>query len=264
MLVSFPSAIAAVSPPAASGALRPRSSNRLLASLSAADLALLGPFRESLLPRGMVLHEPGTRIEHVYFPLGGMISLVMRMRGGETVEIVSIGREGALGTGVALGIPRALPTAIVQLPGMVVRIPAAQFQEAASRSSTVRQIASCCNELLIANIQQSVGCSTLHDAEARLSRFLLQTADCIGGGLVPLTQDVVAQMLGVRRTTVTIVARLLKAAGLIRYRRGQIHIVDRAALEKKACECYGSVRELTDRLLSEGLERKGERRAEVM
>jgi hypothetical protein len=113
MLVSFPPAISDVSPSAVSGSVRPRPSNRLLASLSAADLALLGPFRESLLPRGMVLHEPGTTIEHVYFPLGGMISLIMRMRGGETVEIVPIGREGALGTGVALGIPRALSTAIV-------------------------------------------------------------------------------------------------------------------------------------------------------
>jgi hypothetical protein len=113
--------------------------------------------------------------------------------------------------------------------------------------------------LLISNIQQSVACSTLHDAEARLSRCLLQTADRVGGGLIPLTQDLAAQMLGVRRTTVTIVARLLQAAGLIRYRRGQIQIVDRAALEKKACECYRSVRELTDRLLPEALERTGAR-----
>jgi CRP-like cAMP-binding protein len=256
MLVSFP--------PVISGALKPRSSNRLLASLPAADLALLAPFRESLLPRGMVLQEPGRPIEHVYFPLGGMISLIMRMQGGETVEIVPIGREGALGTGVALGSGRALVTAIVQLPGMVARIPAAQFQEAASRSSAVRQLATCCNELLIANMQQSVACSTLHDAEARLSRCLLQTADRIGGDLVPLTQDVLAQMLGVRRTTVTIVARLLQSAGLIRYRRGQIQLVDRAALEKGACECYRSIRELTDRLLPETGERTGEHRAEAL
>jgi CRP-like cAMP-binding protein len=241
----------ALSSPAIFGGLKPRSSNRLLASLSAADVALLGPFRESLLPRGMVLQEPGSTIEQVYFPLGGMISLVMRMQGGEAVEIVPIGREGALGTGVALGSPRALATAVVQLPGTVARIPAAQFQEAAGRSSAVRQLASCCNELLIADIQQSVACSTLHDAEARLSRCLLQAADRIGGDLLPLTQDVMAQMLGVRRTTVTIVARLLQGEGLIRYRRGQIQIVDRAALEKRACECYRSIRELTDHLLSE-------------
>jgi CRP-like cAMP-binding protein len=181
------------------------------------------------------------------------------MQGGETVEIVPIGREGALGTGVALGVPRALATAIVQLPGLVVRIPAAQFQDAASQSGAVRQLAGCSNELLIADIQQSVACSTLHDAEARLSRCLLQTADRIGEDSVPLTQDVLAQMLGVRRTTVTIVARLLQAAGLIRYRRGQIQIVNRAALEQKACECYRSIRDLTDRLLPETAERMGER-----
>ena len=245
------------------GAMKPRASNRLLASLPAGDLALLGPFRESLLPRGTVLQEPGAPIEHVYFPLGGMISLVKRMQGGEAVEIMPIGREGAIGTSVAFGASRAVATAIVQLPAMVARIPAAQLQEAAGRSSAVRQLASCWNELLIANIQQSVACSTLHDAEARLSRYLLQTADRIGGDLVPLTQDVLAQMLGVRRTTVTIVARLLQAAGLIRYRRGQIQIVDRAVLEHKACECYRSIRELTDRLLPETEQRTGEHRAEA-
>src|SRR5579862_6173208 len=149
MLVSFPPVVSAGPRPA-------KSSNRLLASLPSADLALLAPFRESLLPRGAVLQEPGGPIEHVYFPLNGMISLVMRMRGGETIEIVPIGREGALGTDAALGSTRALATAIVQLPAMVARIPSAQFQEAAGRSSAVRQLATRCNELLIAEMQQSV------------------------------------------------------------------------------------------------------------
>jgi CRP-like cAMP-binding protein len=242
MLVSFPPGIIAGPRPA-------KPSNRLLASLSAADLALLAPFRESHLPRGMVLQEPGREIEHVYFPLSGMISLIMRMQGGETIEIAAIGREGALGTGVALGSGRAPASAIIQLPGTVARIPSAQFQEAARRSGAVRRLATSCNELLIAELQQSVACSLLHDAEARLCRCLLQTSDRIGGDLVPLTQDVLAQMLGVRRTTVTIVARLLQSAGLIRYRRGQIQIVDRAALEAGACECYRSIRELTGSLL---------------
>jgi len=241
MLVSFS--------PVTSGPASAKPANRLLASLSAADLALLAPFRESNLPRGTVLQEPGGPIEHVYFPLTGMISLVMRMQGGEMVEIVAIGREGALGTGVALGGGRALATAVVQLPAMVARIPAAQFQEAASRSSAVRQLAWRCNELLVAEMQQSVACSTLHDAQARLARCLLQTSDRIGGALVPLTQDLLAQTLGVRRTTVTIIARLLQSEGLIRYRRGQIQIVDRAALEQQACECYRSIRDLRDRLL---------------
>jgi CRP-like cAMP-binding protein len=224
-------------------------SNRLLASLPAADLALLGPFRESPLERGAVLQEVGRAIEHVYFPLGGMISLVVRMRSGETVETVPIGREGALGTGIVLGASRTLTAAIVQLPGMAIRIPAAQFQASASRSIGLRRLATQCNELLIGEMQQSVACSILHDAEARLCRYLLQTSDRIGSDLIPLTQDVLAQMLGVRRTTVTIEARLLQSRGLIRYRRGQIQIVDRAALESAACECYRSVRELTDRLL---------------
>jgi len=242
MMLGLPAVVAGTFEPV-------KPSNRLLASLSAADLALLGPFRESSLERGAVLQEPGRAIEHVYFPLGGVISLVVRMQSGEIVETVPIGREGALGTGIALGASRPLVTAIVQLPGMAVRIPAAQFQAAASRSIPIRRLAIHCSELLTGEMQQSVACSMLHDAEARLCRYLLQTSDRIGSDLVPLTQDVLAQMLGVRRTTVTIEARLLQSKGLIRYRRGQIQIVDRAALEGAACECYRSIRDLTDRLL---------------
>ena len=232
-----------------------KSSNRLLAALPPADLALLAPFiREVPLGRGMVLHEPGGVIEQVYFPLNGMVSLVVGMRSGETVETTTIGREGALGTGVALGSRRAIGTAIAQLAGTAARVPAAQFEAVASRSTAIRDLAICCNELLIAQIQQSVACNTLHDAEARLCRSLLQTSDHVGSDMVPLTQDFLSQMLGVRRTTVTIVARILQSAGMIRYRRGQIQIVDRAALEQSACECYGSIRQLTDRLLPESKE----------
>jgi CRP-like cAMP-binding protein len=226
-----------------------RPSNRLLASLPAGDLALLAPFRESLLQRGTVLQDSGGVIEHVYFPLGGMISLVVRMQGGEMVEVATIGREAALGTGVAFGSRRAVGTAIVQLPGLVARIPSAQFAMAASRSSAIRQLAAACNDLLMGQIQQSVACNTLHDAEARLCRWLLQTSDIVGGDMIPLTQDFLAQMLGVRRTTVTIIARLLQDRGLIRYRRGQIQIVDRDALEKSACECYRAVRQIQESVI---------------
>jgi CRP-like cAMP-binding protein len=226
-----------------------RLSNRLLASLSAPDLALLAPFRETLLQRGTVLQDSGGAIEYVYFPLGGMISLVVRMQSGEMVEAATIGREAALGTGVALGSRRAVGTAIVQLPGLMARIPRAQFEAAASRSSAIRELAAACNDLLIGQIQQSVACNTLHDAEARLCRWLLQTSDIIGGDMIPLTQDFLAQMLGVRRTTVTIIARVLQDRGLIRYRRGQIQIVDRPALEKGACECYRAVRQIQESVI---------------
>jgi CRP-like cAMP-binding protein len=226
-----------------------RLSNRLLASLSPPDLALLAPLRESLLQRGTVLQDSGGAIEHVYFPLGGMISLVVRMQSGEMVEVATIGRDAALGTAVAFGSRRAVGTAIVQLPGLVARIPCSQFEVAARRSSAIRELAAACNDLLIGQIQQSVACNTLHDAEARLCRWLLQASDIVGGDMIPLTQDFLAQMLGVRRTTVTIIARLLQDRGLIRYRRGQIQIVDRAVLEKGACECYRAVRDMTERVL---------------
>ena len=231
------------------------SPNRLLAALPPVDFALLAPFlRETPLARGTVLHEPGDLIEQVYFPFGGMVSLVVAMRSGETVETATIGREGELGTGVALGSRRAIGTAIVQLSGTAARVTSAQFEVAAGRSGAIRDLATCCNDLLIAQVQQSVACNTLHDAEARLCRSLLQTSDHVGSDMIPLTQDFLSQMLGVRRTTVTIVARILQSAGMIRYRRGQIQIVDRAALEESACECYRSIRQLTDRLLPESKE----------
>jgi CRP-like cAMP-binding protein len=231
--------------------------NRPLASLSVADLALLAPLQESLLQRGTLLQDPGIPIGYVYFPLGGMISLLVRMQSGGMVEVATIGREGALGTGVAFGSRRAVGAAIVQLPGLVARIPCAQFEAAASRSSAIRQLAAACNDLLIGQIQQSVACNTVHDAEARLCRWLLQSSDIVGGDTIPLTQDFLAQMLGVRRTTVTIIAGLLQTRGLIRYRRGQIQIVDRAALEKGACECYHTVRQLTERLLPDRVVQRG-------
>jgi CRP-like cAMP-binding protein len=229
-----------------------RTFNRLLAALPAAELASLTPaIKDVGLERGTVLQRPGDAIEHVYFPHSGMISVVVVMQTGEEVETATIGREGALGTGVALGSRHATSRALVQLPGMAARIPAAQFVAAASRSAAIRDIAARYNTLLIAQIQQSVACNALHDAEARLCRWLLSCSDRVNSDTIPLTQEFLGQMLGVRRTTVTIVARMLQAAGMIRYRRGVIQIIDRAALEEGACECYATTRRHIEWLLPE-------------
>jgi CRP-like cAMP-binding protein len=223
-----------------------------LAALPAAELASLTPFlKDVVLERGAVLQHPGDVVEQVYFPRSGMISVVVVMRTGEEVETATVGREGALGTGVALGSRRATGRALVQLPGAAARIPAAQFVAAASRSGVIHDIAARYNTLLIAQIQQSVACNALHDAEARLCRWLLSCSDRVNSDTIPLTQEFLGQMLGVRRTTVTIVARMLQAAGMIRYRRGVIQIVDRAALEEGACECYATTRQHFDVLLPE-------------
>jgi CRP-like cAMP-binding protein len=225
-------------------------SNRLLSLLSPTDLSLLAPdLRDISLSRGALLHDIGDPVEHVYFPRGGMISLLAVMQTGETVETATIGREGAVGLAAGLGSRSAAGRAVVQLPGAAARISATRLHAAASQSSAIHDLAVRYNDLLISQIQQSVACNALHHVEARLCRWLLQTHDRVGGDLLPLTQELLGQMLGVRRTTVTIVARVLQRTGMIRYRRGIIQILDRHALEDGACECYAAIRQQIDHVL---------------
>ena len=230
-------------------ARRERESNRILAALPPAEVALLASsLREVSLPRGTVLHEPGDLVEDIYFPHDALISLVTVMRNGETIETGTIGREAALGITIALGPVRAAGRAVVQLAGTAARIAAADLEAAATRSPVLRDLIGRCNELLMLQLQQSVACNALHDTEARLCRCLLEYSDRAGDALA-LTQDFLAQTLGVRRTTVTLIAQILQNAGVIRYRRGVIQIVDRPALEAAACECYRTIRQRSNALL---------------
>ncbi len=240
----MPSGIPSIAPRL--DAVRP---NRFLGALAPDDAALLAPHLRTLwLDRGTVLHEPGGPIEHVYFPHGAMVSMVALMQNGTSVETVTLGRAGVVGGSAALGARRAVGRAIVQLSGAASRLPASQFHAVARESKPIRELAIRYNDLLLAQIQQSVACNALHALEARLCRWLLQTRDSIDGDAIPLTQEFLGQMLGVRRTSVTVAARLLQSAGMIRYRRGQIHIVDRAALEDLSCECYGVIRQQIDQV----------------
>src|SRR5262245_26376011 len=224
-------------------------SNRFLAALRAEDFALVAPHLRSVsLEHGAALHEAGDDIGHVYFPQSGMVSLVVVMRNGATVETATVGRAGAIGTSAGLGSRCAFGRAIVQLPGMAASIPVSAFHAVANQNPSVRALVVRYNDLLIRQIQQSVACNALHSLEARLCRWLLQTQDCVDGDDVPLTQEFLGQMLGVRRTTVTIAARLLQGRDMINYRRGHIRIVDRAAIEKFACECYAAVRHSADKV----------------
>jgi CRP-like cAMP-binding protein len=221
--------------------------NRFLAVLPANDFSLLAPqLRTVPLERGAVLHDIGEPIEHVYFPHSGMVSLVTITRSGATVETASLGRAGIVGGSAGLGARQAVGRAIVQLPGTASRLLASRFHAAAKESEAIRELAIRYNDLLIAQIQQSVACNALHTLEARLCRWLLQTHDCVDGDTIPLTQEFLGQMLGVRRTSVTLAARLLQSAGMIRYRRGHIQVVDREGLEDAACECYAAIKEHAD------------------
>jgi len=144
--------------------------------------------------------------------------------------------------------PHPWSLTVVQLPGTAAWLSASYFHAAAVQSHAIRDLIVRYNDLLLAQVQQSVACNALHALEARLCRWLLQTHDCMDGDVIPLTQEFLGQMLGVRRTTVTIAARLLQSANLIRYRRGHIQILDRKALEDISCECYAVIRHNADKV----------------
>jgi len=223
--------------------------NRFLATLPPHDFSLLAPHLRTLaLERGVMLHDVGEQIEHVYFPHTGMVSLVAVMQSGATVETATIGRAGVIGASAGLGARTTMARAVVQLPGTAAWLSASHFHAAAVQSQAIRDLIVRHNDLLLSQVQQSVACNALHALEARLCRWLLQTHDCTDGNIIPLTQEFLGQMLGVRRTTVTLAARLLQSAGLIRYRRGLIQIVDRRALEETSCECYAMVRHGKDKI----------------
>jgi CRP-like cAMP-binding protein len=223
--------------------------NRFLATLPPHDFSLLAPqLRTIALERRVMLHDVGEKIERVYFPYTGMVSLAAVMRNAATVETATVGRGGVIGASAGVGAKCTVARAIVQLPGTAMWISAAQFHAAANQSQAIRDLVLRYNDVLLAQVQQSVACNALHGLEARLCRWLLQAHDCVDGNVISLTQELLGQMLGVRRTTITIAARLLQSAGLIRYRRGHIQILDRPALEDIACECYAVVRSSTDRI----------------
>jgi CRP-like cAMP-binding protein len=232
-------------------AITHRHSNRFLASLPPHDFAMLAPhLRTIALERRVLLHDTGDEIEHVYFPHTGMVSMVAVMQSGATVETATIGRGGVIGASAGLGARLTTARAVVQLPGTAAWIAAPQFHAAAAQSQVIRDLIVRYNDLLLAQVQQSVACNALHALGARLCRWLLQTLDCVDGNVIAVTQEFLGQMLGVRRTTVTIAAQPLQNAGVIRYRRGHIEILDRAALEDMSCECYGTIRQNVDTVFS--------------
>lgn len=234
-------------------AIRHRNSNRFLASLPPHDFAMLASsLRTIALERGALLHDAGDELEHVYFPHTGMVSMVAVMQNGATVETATIGRWGVIGANAGLGARLTTARAVVQLPGTAACVAAPQFHAAAAQSQVIRDLIVRYSDLLLAQVQQSVACNALHALEARLCRWLLQTLDCVDGNVIPLTQELLGQMLGVRRTTVTIATQLLQNGGVIRYRRGHIEILDRAALENISCECYGAIRQNVDTAFSSG------------
>jgi CRP-like cAMP-binding protein len=230
----------------------PTVQNRLIDSLPGDDLGLIAPYLALVdLQRGRLLYDPGDLIDVVYFPHDGVISLMTLMENGAAIESATIGREGALGLMAAVGPRQSLSRAIVQTPTRAARIGAGQLHEAWSRSPRIRDLVDRHTEALFGHAIQSVACNALHSVEARFCRWLLTCHDRISTNTVALTQEFLADMLGVQRTTVTAVARALQEKGAIRYRRGIVDIIDRGLLEQLACECYGAIRRTYERLLPE-------------
>jgi CRP-like cAMP-binding protein len=221
--------------------------NRLLAALPEQAIAHLAPdLRQVTLPQGVVCYGAGDPIDQVYFPQTGMISLLVTTGGdGAMVETSSVGREGAVGVQCGNGPCLSFTRAIVQIGGNFLIISAPRFEAATSRSAELRELMFAYIETLWAEAQQIAACNAIHDGSSRLCRWLLQCANRTGSDRVPLTQEFLAEMPGVRRTTVTLLAQELQRRGILRYSRGRITILDRAALEACACDCYEVIRKLS-------------------
>ncbi len=224
--------------------------NRLLLSLPAAELeALRGHLGFTELVRENVLIGTGASQSHVYLPHSGVISMMVSLSGGQSVEVAMIGCESIFGAAAALGSPISLTDAVVVLPGSASILDVAQLRAATDRSVAFRTTLVRHEQALLAQAQQSAACNAAHSVEARLSRWLLRVRDIYDGETLPLTQEVLARMIGVQRNAVSLVAHAFQQAGIIRYSRGHIHITDIEALRESSCECYHVVKSQYDRLL---------------
>ncbi len=220
--------------------------NRLLASLPQDVVAALMPFSTIVsLPVGSGLNEPGDEIEYVHFPLTGMVSLLAVMRDGKAVETATVGSEGVVGAMAGVGLHITLTRAVVQVPLIASRFAAGPFRKVVSGSLVLRDMVVRYNEVLLGQVQITAACNALHPIHARLARWILQTRDRVTTDIVPLTQELLSEMLGVRRSSVSEAAGRLQASGVIRYRRGSIEILNRAALESAACECHELIKART-------------------
>ena len=239
---------------------KPRARNRLLDALSDADYDLLA---EHLRPQEMKLHdvlyEAEDEVDTVWFPETGMASVISVMLDGDMIETAVIGREGCVGLTEACGSGVTFSRVIVQGPGRFWRAPTGAWRDAFGRSSNLRILVHDHLELMMTEARQVIACRNLHAVEQRLAWWLLECQDRLGDGRLPLTQEFLAVMLGVQRTTVTEHASQLQEEGLIRYRRGLIELVDRHRLEERACECYGTTQHFRQ-IIEERWARNGLRR----
>jgi CRP-like cAMP-binding protein len=217
----------------------PRERNLLLASLSVADFKLLEPHLRPLeLKQHKILFEAGQSVSTLYFPFDAVVSLVVTLSTGDVIEAAMVGRDGVVGALAALDGRISLSRAVVQISGHGAMCDVEALKRATMQSATLQSLLIRHEQVVYAQAQQSAACNAIHTIEERLARWLLRARDLSQSDSLPFTQEFLAEMLGVRRTSVSTVAHTLQQAGLLKYARGRIQITDLDGLRESACECY--------------------------
>jgi len=225
--------------------------NRLLAALPDAEWERLLPHLEGVeMPLGKVLYESGDRLAHVYFPTTSIVSLLYVMENGSSAEIAVVGHEGIVGISLFMGGNSTPSRAVVQSAGQGYRLKANLLMEEFDRAGPVLHLLLRYTQALITQMSQTAVCNRHHSLDQQLCRWLLLSLDRLQSNELVMTQELIANMLGVRREGVTEAAGRLHHAGLINYQRGHITVIDRAGLERRTCECYAVVKKEYERLLS--------------
>ena len=226
--------------------------NHLLAALPPAEFERLAPHLELVpLLLGQILYEPGGQLQHAYFPTTAIVSLHYVMESGASAETAGVGNEGVVGMALFMGGDTTPSSAVVQTAGHGYRLAGRLLKQEFNRAGLTQRLLLRYTQALIAQMIQTAACNRHHSVEQQLCRWLLLTLDRIPSHELVMTQELVASMLGVRREGITQAAGNLQHAGVIRYRRGHISVIERSGLETRTCECYGAVKTELTRLLSD-------------
>ena len=226
--------------------------NHLLAALPAEEFGRLAPHLELVpLLLGESIYEPGGQLTHVYFPTTAIVSLLYVLESGASAEIAGVGNEGILGIALFMGGETTPSSAVVQTAGHAYRLQARLLKEEFARGGLVQRLLLRYTQALLTQMCQTTACNRHHSIEQQLCRWLLLTLDRLPSNELVVTQELVASALGVRRESITEAAGKLQRAGLIRYRRGHLAVLERSGLEAGACECYAVVKKEIGRLLSD-------------
>lgn len=227
-----------------------QSVNSLLAAFPPPEWLRIAPLLEEVdLPLGLVLHESGGKMSHVYFPINAIVSMLYVLEDGSSAEIAVVGNEGVIGIALFMGGETTPRRAVVQSAGKGYRLRAADIKEEFARSGPVLHLLLRYALALMTQMAQTAVCNRHHSLDQQLCRWLLLSLDRLSSNELAMTQELIANMLGVRREGVTEAALKLQRLGLIKYARGRITVLDRAGLEQRTCECYGVVKNEYDRLL---------------